>query len=62
MCLIMGKITPSQIAQAAKSYARSVLGSQFNVDIKTANTVQNDFKKGANWLLKIQKKEKKESS
>jgi hypothetical protein len=62
MYLNMGKITPSQIAQAAKSYARSVLGSQFKIDIKTANTVQSDFKKGANWLLKAQKKEIKESS
>jgi hypothetical protein len=56
----MGKITPSQIAQAAKSYARSVLGSQFNIDIKTANTVQSDFKKGASWILKTQKKNDKE--
>jgi hypothetical protein len=56
----MEKITPSQIAQAAKSYARSVLGNQFYIDVKTANTVQSDFKKGVRWILKTQKKNDKE--
>ncbi|MGY0037669.1 hypothetical protein [Pedobacter sp. NJ-S-72] len=51
----MNKISQKQINDAASAHAKKVLGEQFKSNPDAKKSIQDDFKAGVKFIVKLQK-------